>query len=506
MGQRLSRAGVLLVVALGVGVVLRFSSTFAGQSDTASYMNSARLLARGELSEPIRLIDGVNVGSYRPSVFAPVGFRPGLKADTLVTVYPLGYPLHLAAVSWLVGLDRAAAWVNAAAFAAAVALLYGIALQLGLSPWYGLVAVVVFACFPVTVLAFTRVMSDGVATAWCVAAFFLALGSHRRQWMAAAAGLAFGVSVLVRPTSLVVAPALLLAMPFDRRSIVRFVLGGAPAAVFLGVCNVRLYGELAASGHTGQGQHFRLAHVWPCAVFFAQWLGRFLSPLPLVLAAAGVWKAIKGDRRMLAVLVWAAGVIGVYSLYWHSYTGGWWRLRYILPALPALLLAALLVAGELLPVVRRRAAASRPARVLLAAGLVVALGWPVGVSLHKVESGRLWAVSRQDGANLEAVKWIEQRIEPSAVVMAFEMSGSLQYYSSHPVVRYDELTGAEFERLRREAAAAGVPIYSLLNAVDMARHRQRYTGLFEPAGRVGGVSLWRLEATEPPRRLPQPGS
>lgn len=502
----LSRAGVLLVVAFGVGLVLRFSSTFAGQSDTASYMNSARLLARGALSEQIRPIHGVDVRSYRASVFTPVGFRPGAKPGSLVTVYPLGYPLHLAAASWAVGLDRAAAWVNAAAFAAAVVLLYGIALQLGLSPWFGLVAAVVFACFPVTVLAFTRVMSDGVATAWCVAAFFLALGSHRRQWMAVAAGLAFGVSVLVRPTNLVIGPALILAMPFDRPTILRFLMGGAPVAVFNGFCNVHLYGRLFATGHTGQGQYFSLANVWPCTVFFAKWLGRFLSPLPLVLAAVGVWKAIKGDRRMLAVLAWVAAVIGVYSFYWHSYTGGWWRLRYILPALPALLLGALMVAAELLPAVRRRAVSSRPARALLAAGLVVAVGWPVGVSLHKVASGRLWAVSRQDETNLKTVKWMEGRVEPSAIIMAFELSGSLHFYSTHPIVRYDELTGRELERLRREAAAAGVPIYSLLNPVDMARHRQRYGGMFEPAGREGGITLWRLKDNAPPQRQPLPGS
>lgn len=504
MSAKLALSCVLVVAVLGCVAVLVFSGTFAGSSDSASYMNSGRLLARGRLSEPIRAITGIDARDYRPQVFSPVGHRPGREPGTLVTVYPLGYPLHLAAASWLVGLDRAAAWVNAAAFGAAVLLLYGIGIRLELPPVATLVAVAVFVCFPVTVLAYTRVMSDGVATAWCLAAFLSALSSRRQGWLAAAAGFAYGVAALVRPTNLVLAPALLLTMPFDRRALSRFLLGGAPVAVALAVWNYHLYGQVLATGYSGMASQFRLANLWPCVVFFAEWLSRFLSPLPFILAAGGVWMVLRGDRRMLGLLAWAGAVFGLYSFYWHSFTGGWWRLRFLLPALPAVLLAALLVADDLRQRTAARRKASRLFGALVVCSLLTSVVWPLAASSQKVVADRLWEVGQRDAANVRIVHWMEQQIEPTAVILASELSGSLWFYSKYPIVRYDELTSAEFERLRRQGVATGIPVYSLLNSVDLPRHKAMYPGVFEIAGRESGATLWRLRDARSPKWGPAP--
>ena len=58
-----------------------------------------------------------------------------------------------------------------------------------------------------------------------------------------------------------------------------------------------------------------------------------------VAALATPWVPV-ARRRELAVLgLWAALLIGFYAFYFHS-GESWWYLRFILPAFPALLLAA----------------------------------------------------------------------------------------------------------------------------------------------------------------------
>ena len=81
-------------------------------------------------------------------------------------------------------------------------------------------------------------MSDIAATFWCAAAVLAALCSRRRMAWAAAAGAAFAMAVLLRPTAAVLLPALLIALPFAVRHYLVFAAGGAPlAAVFLAYNN-----------------------------------------------------------------------------------------------------------------------------------------------------------------------------------------------------------------------------------------------------------------------------
>lgn len=481
------------LVLIGAVYVVGFGGNTSGPADNSGYLNAAKMLARGRLAELIRPIRGLDVNTYPAMGFCPVGHRPGQKPGTIVPVYPVGFPLHIALASLAVGLDRAVIVVNFIAWLAVAPALYLLGRRLELPPAWSLVALGLFMCFPVTMLHYTRVMSDGLATTWAVLAFLAALESRQRPWVAVLAGVALSVAVLIRPTNVLLAPGLLLAVGWRVRALGWFAAGAAPLGVALGAYNFILYGEVLTTGYSGMGSNFELANLWPCLSFYGGTLLRYLSPVFLVLLLAAVWFALGGDRRQWVLLAWGGAVVGLYMLYEHSLTGSWWRLRFVLPALPALLLSAVLAARELAGKALARWGEQRRVRSAVTAVLLVSLVWPIGSSLQQIVSERIWNGGRIDEFYQRSVEWMEAQVEPNAVIMAMGLGGTVYHYTNHPVLRWDIIGPREFQRFRAEAAAKGVPVYSLLGGGELKAHGLRYPRMFSRVGERFGVSLWRLK-------------
>ncbi len=492
-------AGAAVVAA--AAAVGRFSGAAAGGADSSGYLNSARLLARGRLLENVRAIPGLPAAAYPPAVFVPLGMRPGPVPGTAVPTYPVGLPLHLAAASLLVGLAGAPAAVNALAWIAAVVLQYRLARLLGLSRGWGAAAAGLFAVFPVTVLQSVRVMSDLLATAWCLAAVVFALRGGARRGYAAAAGASLAVAVLVRPTDALVAPAVALALGANPATLCFAAAGAAPVAAGLGLYNVAVYGHALATGYTGELALVSLGNAGRGALHLGRWLAEFLGAPALLLVAAGLARAVRGDRRQVVLLVWAAAVVGFYSLYQPS-LAGWWRLRFLLPALPALILSALLAARDLLTWARDRWP-SRPApRRAVAAALAACLLWSIAASGYWVVTRRVWQEGASEEAYPRCVAWAEQRIPPGAVLLAMQTSGAVYFYGRSPIVRYDLLDDGSYARLVGDARAAGVGLYALLFRNDRLEFERRWPGAWQRLDGLGEASLWRLADAAPSARAP----
>ncbi len=476
---------VVLLIAGYSAVLAAFGSGAAAASDASGYLNAARLLAAGRVSTPVRLLPGVPADTLQPRDLAPLGFKLGQRPGSLVPSYPIGLPLHLAAAAVAGGWPAAGIIVNTLAAAAALALVYLLGLRLALPAVWSAACVVLLAVFPVTFRSFTWVMSDGLATTWCLAAVYCALrGAEGRRW-AVLAGVSFGIAVLVRPTSSLIIVALLLALPWRLRTIAAFVAGGLPAAVALGAFNYAAYGAVLASGYSMSASRLAWSYLASRAAHFAMWISRFLTPVPLLLLVLSIWRAVRGDRRHLVLLTWASGVVGFYVFYLNS-NDAWWYLRFILPALPAVLLAAALVAWDLY----RRLIESRAggvARVAARTSLVVGVAVAVALSSWFILDGQLWRIGRGETAYPRAVAELQRRAGGRSAVISDLFSGATYFYSALPTARCDNMSAATALRLRAAARASGTALLALVGDGEVGDLRDKLPGKWQ--------AVWRSEHT-----------
>jgi hypothetical protein len=503
-------ARFVVPAAIGVAVcgaaIAHFVGNSAGGADTSGYLNSARLLAQGRLSEPARLVPGVNPAVYPPATFVPLGMRPGRVAGTVVPVYPVGLPLHLAAASFLVGLGRAPTLVNTLAWMVSIMLVYRLARLMSLPRRWSAIAVVSFAVFPVTVLQSVRVMSDLLATTWCLSAVAFALRSAKRRSYAVVSGVSFAVAVLVRPTDVLVGPAVALAIGANPSALGLATIGAAPILAGLGLYNLANYGSALTTGYSGIGPLVSVVYLGRGLLFFGRWLGTFLGPLALFVVVVGVFLALRGDRRQTVLAAWSGALIVFYALYEPSIFYGWWRLRFLLPALPAMLVMALLAAKTLLGKAQVRSIERRTLWWSLRLALLGCIVWDLAASAYWVGARRLWRVGGEDDIYPRCVSWAESQVPANAAFLSMQTSGAIYYYGHHPIVRYDLLDDAAYKRFRADASMAGIPIYALLFRIDRLEFERRWPGEWERLGGLGEASLWRPRPSPVPTNPPSSAS
>jgi len=132
---------------------------------------------------------------------------------------PVGW-LQLAGFSWipdvLVGSANSAVLsgrIVMVAYTVVTALLvHLLARRLGMPLGWAVLAMLFWALNPLVIFMGRQVFLDNVALPWLVGAFVLVLGHRRHLGAYMAAGLCFGVAVLSKETTLMFAPALLMAL------------------------------------------------------------------------------------------------------------------------------------------------------------------------------------------------------------------------------------------------------------------------------------------------------
>lgn len=483
----------LFAVLLGLGyafVIGSHARGIAGGSDASGYFNSARLIAAGKTSLPARPLPGIDPAEYPRELTVPLGFRPAEQPSALIPTYPPGLPLHIALLAPLTGWEAAGAVVNTLAAVAAFFLVIAVAASLGISPWWGLAAAVVFAANPVSMHFYTWLMSDGLTTTWTLAAMAAALAARRRAGWAVVAGAAVGVAVLIRITGILILPAVLLALPLRRRAWLALVGGGVPAAAFLAAYNTLTYDSIVATGYVGHGSMFAWQHVAPTLGHYLHWLGVFLSPL-LVVAWLGVLVlAMSGDRVARLMAVWALPMLVLYAAYPHT-RETWWYLRFILPALPALILGALWVPQRLVQPWLERVSPPRLRRavpVLLAVATVV---WPVAASIRFADKQAVLNIAGGDGEYPRAIAWMELQVPDGVPILCMQLSGAMVAYSERPILRYDTTDPAQLHSVVSALLENGVEPHALLFEFEVESFLARSREPWVQVGTSGRASLWR---------------
>lgn len=482
----------LLGYALFLGVR---TTAVAGGSDSSGYLNSARLLAEGRLQTILRLPPEFHPPTIIDAKdFTPLGFLPSTRPGQITPTYPTGLPLHFAAAAKLLGWRAGPLLVEVLAALAAVVLCYLTARRLGLAVWPAASGAIALAACPVFLFTSIQALSDTLATTWALGAFYCALRGRTSTGWAAVCGFAYSIAVLVRPTNLLFALPLSIMLGLHVSRLLWFVVAGLPAAAWLALYNNIQYGGPLESGYGDIASAFSTVYGVPTAIHFAKWLGLFLPSVLLVLPFAALAHPSTRSRAWLALMLGFGMITGLYLFYDVSHDV-WWCLRFILPAVPFLILAGLLGIEAL-----ARRLAERAGRLFRGAAAVVLAAWAVAASCYWTPSLHVFLVRTYEHNYAEAALAARERLPSGALVVVNNFSGTMYFYTDFPVLRADVVEAEEFRRHAETARRAGTPICAILFDFEEAEAfgPTRCPGRWRKLSSLANVGFWQLESTAPP--------
>ncbi len=485
------------VLGLALAAYLIFLAThvgaYAGGSDSSGYLNNARLIAQGRTHTPLRPVPGIDPSAYSSFLFVPLGFRP-MSPTTMAPTYPIGLPLSVISTAQITGW-AAAPHVTMLFYAlAGVVLTAVLARQAGLPwswAWFG--GFVLGLC-PVYLFMALQFMSDVPATTAAIAAVVCAWRSREFARWAAAAGFAFALAVLIRPSNALMIFPLALCLGGNFRAWVWFGLGGLPGAAAQALYNFHAYGKVLESGYGGLERMFSSEFLSASLANYALWLPVLLSPVGLLVLGLP-WAMRQNPRLGWVLVVWIVAMFGFYATYRHTQET-WWYLRFILPAFPACVVGGLWVAHTWW---RRTSASLRTAQLL---GAVACFALVAHMTFW---SYRLRAASagRNESIYPEVIAWEKAHFPANAVVATMQASGALAYYGDFLFFRWDMLQRDQFAQLAAACAQNQRPIYAALWPSEIDSGDKRAFDDFIPGkwtklGNVRDVTFWKLEAATVP--------
>lgn len=484
----------LAALALAGYAALLFAHLGAGGfggCDSSGYANTARDILSGRIVQPLSAVQRLGLPDRFGRAFIPLAHEPGPRPGTMVPMYPPGFPLHIAGAALLAGWTLAPFLVSPLAAIACVLLVYLLGREFGLSRPLATAGAAMFGVCPVLLYQAVQPMSDVVAAFWATAAVFLAMRSHRSDAWAAGAGAALGVAILVRPTNALLILPIAIALRWRPRTLLAFGLGGLPFAGVFAAWNRAAFGGALRTGYSGQlGAEMALANFPPRVAHYSYWIAAQLSPLvPLGWFGGSIDRRVPARSRAILFL-WFASFF-LFFCFWGPYDI-WWYTRYLLPALPALIVGFLLGARELvrrLPPAEGSPAWRRP-RLLAALALIGV----VAVCERRVERHfRPLGAARGEVVFPEATRAIAAAAAGSrGLVVSMEFSGAVRFYTDLSPLRWDWLSPEDFTLIRLRAAERGERIFAVLLPHEVEPAARRLPGEWKFLGNVRKASLWEL--------------
>lgn len=474
-----------LLGLLGYGIFLAiYYVPIAGGSDSSGYLNSARMLAHGQLTTEFRAIPGLTAKSTEHLL--PLGFaRDQARSTRLFPSYPVGLPLQFAAAGRLAGWTLGIYLVSVGGAVAAVWLCFLCARELGVSSggaWLGAGAL---AFSPMFLFIAIQPLSDVLATTWWTATMYAALRGARSVRWAVASGLLFGVTVLVRPTNLLLFPALCLFLG-QWRLCLWAVLGGLPSGAWLAYYQNHLYGAPWKSGYGNIFEIFRAENVAPTMAHYATWLPRLFA-LPLLLLTVAAWWRWRNRGRVLIALTVAALTPVLFYAYYDVTKESWWCLRFILPSFPTLILLGVLGLQTVQDSVARRWGVRWGCALLAALAL-----WSGLQARHWSKKMTVLGPSEAEQSYRTASQWAAANLPSGSVVMCWWISGAIYYYTDFYVLRFDTLSQADFDDYLATSKLGQHPLYAVLYTGEQEEaFKNHMSGPWEKLHAMDGVAVWK---------------
>jgi hypothetical protein len=488
-GKRRHAYVVAAAAAAAVAVAgIVWGTRVAGGADTYGYLSQADLWRSGQLKVDQTFFEP---WPYDDWTLAPLGYRPGMERRSIVPTYAPGLPILMAAAD--VAGSRARFLVVPLLGALAVWITFRLGTLLA-DEWVGAGACLLLAASPAFLYHAMWPMSDVPATAAWALALLLAL--VRRPF---AAGAACSVAIALRPNLVFLAlPLGLLAVSLneDRRVVWRlglFGLGVLPAVAGIAWLNTFLYGAPWNSGYGAATGLYRWQNLWTNAGRYSSWLVETETPLPALAIPALLSRRFSIPGTLLerpyvrfALGLFVTSLVVSYLLYepFHD----WTYVRFMLPALPVLLVAAV---GLLRSSTRPYGTTIRVMTMMLV--VVLVLAWEITTAQSH---GAFTVVPNEE--RYEAIARDVETLTPNnGVVFAMQHSGSLRYYAHRMTVRYDWVPPAALDEAIALLAARDVHPYLLVESWELDRVRERFAGA-SPSGRLDWppAKQWELSNGE----------
>jgi hypothetical protein len=162
-------------------------------------------------------------------------------------------------------------------------------------------------------------------------------------------------------------------------------------------------------------------------------------------------------------LGFAALVVACYLPY--SSFEEWWYLRFLLPALPVLLILASSVPVRLVP------ATPAPVRAPLLVAGVALLGWHYVATASERSA---FTLDRLESRYLAAGAFASRKLPGNAVLLSVQESGPLRMYGLRTTVRFDHLDPHGLDSAVRFLDGAGYRPYFVLEVWEEAQFRDRF--------------------------------
>jgi hypothetical protein len=215
-----------------------------------------------------------------------------------------------------------------------------------------------------------------------------------------------------------------------------FSAAAIPGCIGVAVVNAKLYGSPFSSGYGDMSLLFNLDYFWTNLSQYSRWLLDMETPF-ILLAPIGWfllrrhenshddWRLGARGRFSNLVVAFAVAVYGCYAIYVPF--DNWTFLRFLLPAIPLILLLCGLCVIEL----SERLHSFLP-KFLVVACFVVFLAWRWDViGLKPVEPN--------DRRSAVIGEYVQDHLPPNAIVLSIFHSGSIRYYSGRLTLRWDWL-------------------------------------------------------------------
>ena len=515
---------VLASLIVGYGWVLLSHNSFAvGGSDSSGYLSFARMLSEGETSRELAALDLFDLEPARfQEVFTPLGWRRSSLPDRIVPVFPMGLPIQMLLSAQLLGWDTGPFLLGPLSALVCIWLMYLLGRRLTLSRMEAVAGAAVLALWPVLLFIAVQPLSDLNSTVWCMAAALLILQPSRTRAAALGAGFAFGMAVLVRPPTVVLAFPLLVAAWGQWDRVGRVLLGGLPCGVFFLGFNTLAYGHPLTTGNgflmRGDfGVEFAGANVST----FTYWLLVTLGPV-LVAAVALPFDRRLDRRTRLFLVSWFGGNFAFY-VFFKAGDAYWWT-RYLLPGLPAMTIAGMIVMRDVCGLVGRSVVSSGPPRAgtnhaaaiesarsewrrHTAGALLTCAVLAILVTSWR-QTTRLDPLGIGEGETVypDGVHWADGRLPDKALILSTQMGTAVKEYSSHIPVRWEHVSPELFEELRRATESQDYRWFALLYPAESEEFQERTGAIWEEEGQFRQVSLWRLRPRWNTRVVPTGGT
>lgn len=454
----------------------------AADTDPYGYVSQADLIAAGSLRQELPPTAQSLPGNE--AAFAPAGYTLTADKRFVVPVYPPGLPALMGWLQRITG-DRTAVFYVVPALAALLVLTTFFAGVRCDGPATGAIAALLLATSPVVIAQTVQPVSDVPAAAWWTLAMALALCDSAA--LCFLAGASASLAVLTRPHLVPIAAVIGLhlvatawrADPANRprqvSKLAWFVAGGLPGCLIVAALNVRLHGSPFLSGYGPLREYFRWEHLAPNLDRYPRWLLQTHSPFVYL---AFAWPMLLRSRLARGInvgavwVLWSSAVVVVLLTLFYGYFGRdeWGYVRFLLPALPALLILSAAVARRMTAALISRSALARAVALALVAG---------GLSLwqlREAERRGVFALRDVEQRYVDVGQFIAGTTAESAAFVSGLHSGSIRYYANRTTIYYPRLRRGSLDLAVRAMQQEGRDVFIVLEDGERSEFRSRFEG------------------------------